>query len=397
MGNNKINYMPSERIAGFKPYFFAQLGLKISELKTMGVDIIRLDMGSPDLPPDMKIIERLRHEVLKPDVHAYSPNGGTKVFKEAVATYYLNRFGVELDPDSEVFTLIGSKEGLFALSQVLLNPGDVSLVPDPGYPVYSASGLIAGAEIVALPLLESNQFLPDLEAIPPDKLKKAKIIWVNYPNNPTGATAPEGFYKKLIEFAHQHNLLIAHDAPYADISFDGYHAPSILQFDGAQEVTVEFNSLSKMYNMAGWRLGMAVGNAQVIKFLATYKSQQDTAHFTPIMTAGMTALTGDQDWIKERNMIYQERRDLVVRALIKAGIGVNNPKAAIYVWVKLPENEKSSINYCTRLLEETGVSTTPGKVFGKHGEGYLRISLCTSTPRISEAMERITRWSRKQG
>ena len=192
MGNNKINYMPSERIAGFKPYFFAQLGLKINELKTKGVDIIRLDMGSPDMPPDMKIIERLRQEVLKPDVHAYSPNGGTKVFKEAVATYYLNRFGVELDPDSEVFTLIGSKEGLFALSQVLLNPGDVSLVPDPGYPVYSASGLIAGAEIVALPLLESNQFLPDLEAIPQDKLKKAKIIWVNYPNNPTGATAPEG-------------------------------------------------------------------------------------------------------------------------------------------------------------------------------------------------------------
>jgi LL-diaminopimelate aminotransferase len=397
MGNNKINYMPSDRIAGFKPYFFAQLGLKINELKTKGVDIIRLDMGSPDLPPDMKIIERLRQEVLKPDVHAYSPNGGTKVFKEAVATYYLNRFGVELDPDSEVFTLIGSKEGLFALSQVLLNPGDVSLVPDPGYPVYSASGLIAGAEIVPMPLLESNQFLPDLEAIPQDILKKAKIIWVNYPNNPTGATAPVGFYKKLIEFAHQHNLLIAHDAPYADVSFDGYCAPSILQFEGAQEVTVEFNSLSKMYNMAGWRLGMAVGNAQVIKFLGTYKSQQDTAHFTPIMTAGMAALTGDQDWIKERNLIYQERRDLVVKSLIKAGIGVNNPKAAIYVWVKLSEYEKSSVNYCTRLLEETGVSTTPGIVFGKYGEGYLRISLCTSTPRISEAMERITRWSRKQG
>ena len=397
MGYNNINYVPSDRIAGFKPYFFVQLSQKITELKSMGVDIIRLDMGSPDMPPEGKIIEKLRQEVLRPDVHAYSPSGGTQEFKEAVGTYYLNRYGVELDPVSEVFTLIGSKEGLFALSQVLLNPGDVSLVPDPGYPVYSASGRIAGAEILSIPLLETNNFLPDLDAIPQDKLRKAKIIWVNYPNNPTGATATEVFYKKLINFAHQNNLLIAHDAPYADVTFDGYRAMSILQFDGAQEVTVEFNSLSKMYNMAGWRLGMAVGNAQVIKFLGTYKSQQDSSHFTPIMSAGMCALTSDQNWIKDRNLIYQERRDIIVSSLINAGIEVNNPKAAIYIWVKLPENEKSSINFCTRLLEETGVSTTPGSVFGLFGEGYLRISLCTSTSRISEAMERFTQWSRKLG
>ncbi len=397
MQYEKINYLPSDRIANFKPYFFVQLSKTISELKKQGVDVIRVDMGSPDLAPEMKIIDKLREQVLRSDVHAYSPSGGTKDFIEGVATYYLRRFNVELDPASEIFTLIGSKEGLFALSQVMLNPGDVSLVPDPGYPVYAASGEIAGAEVFHIPLLDQNHFLPDLDAIPEEKLKRGKIIWVNYPNNPTGEVANDEFYKHLIEIAHKYSLLIAHDAPYADITYDGYSAPSILQYAGAQEVAVEFNSLSKLYNMAGWRLGMVVGNAQVIKYLGTYKSQQDTSHFTPMMTAGREALIGDQAWIKDRNKIYEERRDVVVNTLRSGGIQVNKPKAALYVWVKIPSTRTTSVAYCRRLLEETGVSTTPGSVYGQYGEGYLRISLCTPAARMKEAMDRYISWANRQG
>jgi LL-diaminopimelate aminotransferase len=329
-------------------------------------------------------------------VHSYSPNGGSKEFREGVAAYYYNRFGVALDPLNEVFTLIGSKEGLFVLSQVMLNTGDISLVPDPGYPVYSASGIIAGAEIVRFPLMESNHFIPDLDAIPADKLSKAKLIWINYPNNPTGATVTQEFYPKLIEFAHKHKLLIAHDAPYADVTFDGYKAPSILQFEGARDVTIEFNSLSKLYNMAGWRLGMAVGNAQVLKYISIYKSQQDTSHFAPIMSAGKAALVGDQLWMEDRNRIYQKRRDIVVDALQNIGMKVNRPKAAIYVWVKLPDGSQNSIDYCTKLLMDTGVSITPGSVYGIYGEGYVRISLCIPEDRIKEAMRRYVDWIRKQ-
>lgn len=385
-------FEPAQRIAGFKPYFFATLNKRLAELKARGMDIIRIDMGSPDLPPADFIIDALAKSAHRTDTHGYTPNGGTPAFRKAVTEYYGRRFGVELDPDKETLALIGSKEGLFNLSQVLVNPGDVVLVPDPGYPVYSASGLIAGAQVHYLPILAEQGFLPQLEDVPEEIARRAKILWLNYPNNPTGAIAPLEFYHRALEFARHYNILIAHDAPYADVCFDSYHAPSILELPGAREVAIEFNSLSKTYNMAGWRLGMAVGNEDVIKMLSTYKSQMDSSIFMPILEAGMAALNGDQSWLDERNAVYQERRDIVVDGLTAAGFQIERPKAAIYVWARLPGGERDSTKFCARLLEETGVSTTPGVVYGQYGEGYLRVSLGTATARIREAVERIAGW-----
>jgi len=385
---------PADRIASFKPYFFAQLTQKIADLKAKKVDVIRIDIGSPDLPPADFIIDTLVKSARRSDTHSYTPNGGTPAARKAVATYYKNRFNVDLEPMKETLILLGSKEGLFNLSQVLINPGDVALVPDPGYPVYSASGIIAGAEIYSLPLLAKNQYLPDLDAIPPEFVRRAKILWLNYPNNPTGAIAPMEFLAKAVEFGRKHHIVVAHDAPYVDVCFDGYEAPSIMQVPGAKDVTIEFNSLSKAYNMAGWRLGMAVGNPLVISYLSTFKSQVDTSTFAPIIEAGITALTGDQGWLMERNLIYQRRRDIVIEGLHAAGFTVETPPAAIYVWAKLPDGNTDSMAFCSRLLQETGVSTTPGLVYGACGEGYVRISLGTATGRIEEAMERIVNWTK---
>jgi LL-diaminopimelate aminotransferase len=384
---------PSERIASFKPYFFAGLNQKITRLRTAGVKVIRLDMGSPDLPPAPFIVDALVDSARKPNNHGYAQIGGAMNYRKAVAEYYRHRHEVDLDPQSEVLALLGSKEGLFNLSQVLLNPGDVALVPDPGYPVYSASGQIAGAEIYNMPLLPENGFLPDLDAIPVEIARRAKILWLNYPNNPTGAVASLDFFKKAVEFAKKYQIVIANDAPYMDICFDGYRAPSILEIDGAKDVAIEFNSLSKTYNMAGWRLGMAVGNAQVIGYLHTYKSQTDSSHFSAIMDAGATALTSDQTWIGGRNDVYRQRRDIVVSALRQAGFTVETPPAAIYVWAHLPARFSDSTTYCDRLLEDTGVSVTPGIVYGAHGEGYIRISLGTPTEQIEESMQKLSAWT----
>jgi LL-diaminopimelate aminotransferase len=389
------SFQSAQRIANFKPYFFAQLAQKLTTLKKNGVDVIRIDMGSPDLPPESTIIDKLISEVRKPGVHGYTPFGGTPAFKQAIADYYLKRFKVELDPQQETLALIGSKEGLFNLAQVIIDPGDVVLVPDPGYPVYSAGSAIAGGENYFLPILEENDYLPDLDSIPTQILEKSKILWLNYPNNPTGAIAPMSFFERVVAFGRQHHILIAHDAPYTDVCFDDYVAPSILQIPGAEQVCVEFNSLSKTYNMAGWRLGMAVGNADVIGYLNTYKSQMDSSHFAPILEAGLSALKGDQTWLVERNQIYRERRDIVVQGLLEAGFTLKVPPAAIYVWARLPAGHSDSMAFCNKLLEETGVSTTPGLVYGKHGEGYLRVSLGTPTKKIREAMQQIVDWLKK--
>lgn len=383
---------PADRIASFKPYFFAQLNQKLAELRKKNVDIIRIDMGSPDLPPTPAIIDSLIESAKRADTHGYTPNGGTPPFRKAIADYYLRRFNVDLDPTQDVLALIGSKEGLFNLGQVLVNPGEFVLIPDPGYPVYAASSIIAGAQIFELPLLKENGYLPDLDRVPEEIARHTRILWLNYPNNPTGAIGSLEFFTKAIDMARKYGFIIAHDAPYADICFDGYVAPSILQVPGAIEHCVEFNSLSKTYNMAGWRLGMAVGNRDVIRYLHTYKSQMDSSHFAPILEAGISALSGDQEWISERNLIYQKRRDIVIKGLLKGGFSVETPPAAIYVWAGLPERNQDSMGFCARLLEETGVSTTPGIVYGKHGEGYIRISLGTATERIEEAMQRIVAW-----
>jgi LL-diaminopimelate aminotransferase len=392
MTETKSFIRPADRIASFKPYFFASLIVKINELRAQGLDVIRIDMGSPDLAPADFIIDKLVESARRSDSHGYTPNGGTPSFRQAIASYYLRRFGVQLDVKKEVLGLIGSKEGLFNLSQVILNPGDVALIPDPGYPVYSAGSTIAGGINYMMPLLSENGFLPDLASIPTEILDRAKLMWINYPNNPTGAIAPFEFFEEVIAFGRKHHILIAHDAPYVDVCFNGYIAPSIMQVPGAKEVAIEFNSLSKTYNMAGWRLGMAVGNPEVISLLNTYKSQMDTSQFGPVFDAGTLALTSDQEWLSDRNEIYQERRDLVVAGLRKAGFTVDTPEAAIYVWAKLPKGITDSISFCDRMLVETGVSTTPGVVYGEYGEGYLRVSLGTATERIREAIVRIINW-----
>lgn len=386
----------ANRISHLRPYFFAQLGKRIMSMRAQGVDVIRMDMGSPDLPPPDAVIQVLVSSAQRPEMHGYTLGAGTQSFRKAIAQHYAARFSVKLDAKSEAIDLIGSKEGLFILSQVLLNPGDLALVPDPGYSVYAKGAEIAGAEVYAMPLLANNAYLPDLQSIPEDVLKKSKLLWLNYPNNPTGAIADLDFFEQLVAFASKHSILLAHDAPYTEVGFDGYRAPSLLQVDGAKEVAIEFNSLSKAYNMAGWRLGMAVGNAQVLGYIETYKSQQDSAIFAPILAAGETALKSDASWLNERNRIYQQRRDAVLDVLHAAGLHVEVPQAALYVWVPLPAKEKSSLDFCAHLLEDTGVSTTPGVVFGEHGEGYLRISLVTSLERLKEGTQRMAEWIRKR-
>ncbi len=384
----------AHRISNIRPYFFSELGKRILSLRSQGLDVIRLDMGSPDLPPPENVVAALVSGAQKSDKHGYTLGAGTQDFRIAITQYYRDRFSVKLDPASEAIDLIGSKEGLFILSQVLLNPGDLALVPDPSYSVYASSAEIAGAEIYRMPLLAKNSFLPDLTAIPTDIARKAKILWMNYPNNPTGAIADLAFFQKVIDFAQSNDLIVAHDAPYTEVGFDGYRAPSLLEIEGAKEVSVEFNSLSKAANMAGWRLGMAVGNAQILSYIETYKSQQDSAIFAPILAAGEVALKTSPEWTETRNRTYQKRRDLVLNGLHAAGLHVEAPQAALYVWVPLPESVSSSTEFCAQLLSETGVSTTPGLVFGDHGEGYLRISLVTKSKRLEEGIARMADWIR---
>lgn len=280
---------PAQRMSVIKPYFFSSLGKKIVKMREEGRDVIRLDMGSPDLPPADFIIDAMAESARNSNTHGYTLGSGTQKFRKAVAEYYLTRFDVTVDPSSEVIDLIGSKEGLFFISQALLDPGDVALVPDPGYGVYASGARIAGADVYKMPLLAENNFLPDLNAIPDDIAARAKILWLNYPNNPTGATATLDFLADAVSFGRKHNIIIAHDAPYADVGFDGYRAPSILQVPDAKDVTIEFNSFSKVYNMAGWRLGMALGNAEVLGYIETLKSQKDSAIFAPILDAGIAA------------------------------------------------------------------------------------------------------------
>lgn len=382
---------PADRIATIEPYFFAKLRGRIEHLKNLGTDIIRLDMGSPDMPPAKFIVEALDNRANRPDTHGYTAYGGTPAYRTAVAKYYMDRFGVKLDYETNVVGLIGSKEGLFALSQVLINPGDIVLVPDPGYATYTSGGQIAGGEVISMPLKSKNDFLPDLNALPKDVAQKAKLIWLNYPNNPTGAIASRSFFEDVVIFAKRYDLVVAHDAPYMEVCYDGYLAPSLLQIPGAMDVSIEFNSLSKTYNMAGWRLGMAVGNADLIGYLKTYKSQIDSSHFEPCLYAGIAAMTGDQGWIKERNLVYQERRDRVVHGLKAMNLNPYLPKAALYVWTPLPDGV-NDMEFCERMLSEIGVSTTPGSVYGEHGKGFFRISLSASMNQIEEALHRLKNW-----
>lgn len=390
--NNFIH--PAKRIAKFKPYFFAQLNKKIIALRAEGKEVIRLDMGSPDLAPPAFIIESLITAAQNPNFQNYAPMGGTPAYRQAGADYYQNRFNVSLDPENEVLGLIGSKEGLFHLTQSILNPGDTVIIPNPGYPVYRASATIAGAEIAELLLTPNNKYQPDFSTISEQTAKKAKLMWLNYPNNPTGAIADLATFEEAVAFCRKYEILLAHDAPYCDITFDGFHAPSVLQVSGAKDVAVEFNSLSKTYNMAGWRLGFLVGNKDVVNLVHTYKSQVDTSTFIPLMVAAATALTGDQTWLTERNAIYQSRRDIATEALQNMGLEVEKPKAAFYLWLKILASFPDANTFCNQMLLETGVSTTPGSNFGSQGVGFFRISLSQDTQLIVKAMQKMHDWLR---
>lgn len=378
----------AQRLVNLPPYVFAAFEKRVAELRAGGKDVIRLDIGSPDQPPAPPIIESLYKSAQDSTHHGYAGYFGTPELRKALTDYYARRFGVTLDPKTQVVPLIGSKEGIFNLAWAYVDPGDVVLVPDPGYPTYTAGALLAGGQVVRVPLSAERGWLPDLHAIPPDVLARTKLMWLNYPNNPTTTCATLDFFVSVVEFARQHRFLLVHDNPYADVTFDGYVAPSLLQVPGASELAIEFNSLSKSHNMGGWRVGMALGNADAVNALSRLKTNIDSGIFRAIQDAAVEALMGDQEWLSERNDVYARRRDIVLEALPRAGMRAETPKATIYVWASVPSGYTSA-DFCNRLLEETGVSITPGPAFGAQGEGYVRISLGQKTERIAEAMERL--------
>ncbi|OIO88318.1 MAG: LL-diaminopimelate aminotransferase [Anaerolineae bacterium CG2_30_64_16] len=380
---------PARRLESLPIYVFASLTSRLKALQAQGLDIIRLDIGSPDGPPADFIIETLSRSAAEPGQHGYAGYFGTPALRQAFVDYYATRFGVALNVADEVLPLIGSKEGIANIALAWLDPGDLALAPDPGYPTYRMSATMAGADVHFMPLLEENGFLPDLAAIPDDVAARVRLMWLNYPNNPTGATAPLSFLEAAVDFCRQHDILLCHDGPYADVCFDGYRAPSLLSVPGAKDVAVEFNSLSKSHNMAGWRVGLAVGNPVAIQALLQVKSNVDSGIFLPVQDAAVAALAGQQEWLATRNAEYQSRRDLLYDLLVNDwGLHVARPIAGLYLWPRVPEGYTAA-EFVERILLATGVSFTPGSAFGAHGEGYMRISVGQTTPRIVEAIERL--------
>ena len=381
----------ADRMEGLSLQYFATLTPVIRELQAGGVDVIRLDIGSPDLPPPAAVIEALSRSAVKANHHGYQHHRGTGVLRQAWANYYEQHYGVNLDPDREILPLLGTKEGIFHLTQALINPGEIALVPDPAYLTYSSGTSFAGGESHLLPLEESNGYWPNLNAVSGDIAARARLMWLNSPNNPSGAVVKDGSFAAALEFAREFDILIGHDAAYSQITFDGYQAPSILEIPGAKDYAVEFNSLSKSYNMAGWRVGVVVGNIQALDALYVLKSHADSGHFLPVMDAATEALGTGNEWITERNEIYRKRRDLVVERLRTLRAGFQIPRGAIYLWFQVPVGMASN-TFTESLLKDTGVSLAPGSIFGRHGEGYARLSLCVPEARLHEAMGRIIPW-----
>lgn len=382
-----MNYL-SRRVQALSTNFFAGLERRIQEIQAAGGDVIRLDIGSPDLPPAPHILEALNRSAAQPDHHGYQSHKGTAALRAAWAEMYARVYGVELNPDTEVLPLLGSKEGIFHLTLAYVNPGENVLVPDPGYPTYTQAALCAEGRPVSLRLLPERGFLPDFEELPLMVSAQAKLIWLNYPSNPTAATAPLDFFEYAVEFARDHRLLLCHDAAYSQVAFDGYRPPSLLQVPGAKEVAVEFNTLSKSHNMAGWRVGVVVGNARALRGLFKLKTQADSGHFLPVLDAAVAAMTGDQSWLEDRNEVYRQRRDLLLQALRKIGLKPETPRASLYIWCPVPEGF-SSVEFSKRVLEEAHISLTPGTVFGSGGEGYVRISLTASDEDVEKAAMRL--------
>jgi LL-diaminopimelate aminotransferase len=387
--NTLMNVQLAERLQGLPPYLFAEIDKVKDEMRRQGVDLISLGIGDPDIPTPPHIVKALQTAAEKAVNHQYAPYEGTLAFREAVAQWYQRRFGVTLNPATEVMSLIGSKEGIGHLPLAFINSGDVVLVPDPGYPVYHAGTIFAGGESVAMPLYASNGFLPDLRAIAPEHARRAKLMYLNYPNNPTAAVAPKAFFfEEVVEFARQHDIIVCHDAAYSEVAFDGYRPMSFLEVDGAREVGIEMHSLSKTYNMTGWRIGFAVGNAGILAGLATIKTNLDSGVFMAVQDAAIAALSGSDDCVEEMRRIYQQRQELAVAGLQEIGFHAEPPRATFYLWVPVPPKYTSS-ELTTRMIREAGVVPTPGVGFGTYGEGFIRLSLTVEKERIHEAIERL--------
>jgi LL-diaminopimelate aminotransferase len=380
----------SRRLERIPPYLFAELERKVSAKRAAGVDVISLGIGDPDTPTFPEIVAAAQRAVADPSTHTYPTNRGLKVFRRAVADFYARRFGVELDPETEVMPAIGAKECIFNLNLAFLDPGDVSLVSDPGYPVYTGGPLLVGAELVLLPLRPDLGFAPDLDGLDADALARARLMFLNYPNNPTGAIVAPGLFERAVALAGEHDFLLVHDNAYSEITFDGYRAPSLLETPGAKEVGVEVFSLSKGYNMTGWRCAAIVGHPEAIEHYWRLKSNIDSGLFEAVQLAGVAALSPERDAeVRAMCALYERRRDLVCEALAQAGVDVDPPKGTIYIWAPIPAGFESSAAYCEHVLEQTGVVISPGDAYGPSGAGFFRISLTTPDERLLEAVGRL--------
>jgi LL-diaminopimelate aminotransferase len=381
---------PSERLERIPPYAFAQLERKIAEKKAAGVDVISLGIGDPDRPTPALIVEAMQEAVSEPETHKYPSNRGRAELRGAVRDFYERRFDVKLDFEHEIIPALGAKEAIFNLSLAFLDPGDYALAADPGYPVYTGGPWLAGAEPVLMALEPEHGFVPDLGAIDEEIARRAKLMFLNYPNNPTGAVVPDGFFERVVEFARAYEILVVHDSSYSEISYDGYRAPSFLATPGAKDVGVEVFSLSKGYNMTGWRCGVVVGNAAAIETYWRLKTNIDSGMFDAVQLAGVAALSPDADAeVAAMSELYVRRRDLVCDALKKIGVDVKPPRSTIYVWAPVPAGYDSSEAYCEHVLEQAGVVLSPGAIYGPAGEGWFRISLTTADDRLLEAVQRL--------
>ncbi|NBV83482.1 aminotransferase class I/II-fold pyridoxal phosphate-dependent enzyme [bacterium] len=379
----------TERIKKIPPYLFAMVDKKKAEARAKGIDIIDLGIGDPDMPTPKLIVDEMIKAVQNPQNHNYPPYDGTLAFRTAVAEWFQHRFGVSVDPSDEVLSLIGSKEGIAHSFLTYLDPGDIALLPDPGYPAYQVNALIAGAIPYSVPATEASNYEPELDKIPADILAKSKILFLNYPSNPTGAVASDAFYEKAIAFAKQHNILICMDLAYSEVYYENHKPKSILQFPGGKDVAIEFHTLSKTFNMTGWRIGMAVGNAEAVQALGKIKTNMDSGIFKAIQEAVIPALKNYESFVTEQNAIYQRRRDIIVDGLNTLGWNLPKPKATFYVWAPVPKGFTSE-QFTIDLLDRTGILVVPGNGYGKYGEGYFRISITTSDDRLREAIERLT-------
>ena len=382
----------SKRIEKVPPYLFVGISRKKAEKKAKGIEVIDFGIGDPDIPTPAPIVETLREAATETPNHRYPETEGLPSFREAAADWYQRRFGVSLDPEKEVLSLIGAKEGIGHAALCFVDPGDTVLVPDPGYPVYSVGTWFAGGECHWMPLLEENGWLPDLDAIPAKVAADASVMWINYPNNPTGAVAGLDYFAEVVDFAKANDILVMHDACYTEVAYDGHRPVSFLQVPGAMDVALEFHSLSKSYNMTGWRLGVAVGNAELIDALMVVKSNLDSGVPQAIQAMGIEALNGPLDSVDDRNAVYQRRRDLVVEAIQRIGLHVDPPRASLYVWARIPDGYTSA-ELTEMLLEERDIVVTPGSGYGRYGEGYIRLSLTIPESELQRGLERLEAWT----